>query len=128
MFRFRFWVFGSWREVTVDDRLPVRGGRVLCASSGVRDDFTLALLHKAYAKLHGSFAALRGAGVARALQDLSGAIVQSFSLRHQPHALTFQVLNSAVPRSTLLVATLVAVLSTHVYILTLYAHNSFCSK
>lgn len=107
--RFRFWVFGTWREVVVDDRLPTRGGRLLTATSARRDDFTLALLHKAYAKLHGSFAALRGASAARALQDLSGAIVQSFSLRHQPHALTFQVLNSAVPRSTLLVATLAPV-------------------
>ncbi|XP_075980060.1 calpain-9-like isoform X2 [Anticarsia gemmatalis] len=105
-FRFRFWVFGAWREVVVDDRLPARGGRLLGAASALRDDFTLALLHKAYAKLHGGYAALRGTGTARALQDLTGAIVQSFSLRHQPHALTFQVLNSAVPRSTLLVATL----------------------
>lgn len=55
--------------------------------------------------MHGSYAALRGGSVARALQELSGGIVQSFSLRVQPRALTFQVLNSAVPRSTLLVAT-----------------------
>ncbi|KAJ8712015.1 hypothetical protein PYW07_004857 [Mythimna separata] len=102
-FRFRFWVFGEWREVLVDDRLPAAGARLLAAPPR-HDDFTLPLLEKAYAKLHGSYAALRGGSVARALQELSGGIVQSFSLRAQPRALTFQVLNSAVPRSTLLVA------------------------
>lgn len=48
--RFNFWVFGSWREVTVDDRLPTRGGRPLFSRGGLRDDFTLPLLEKAYAK------------------------------------------------------------------------------
>ncbi|CAH0694391.1 unnamed protein product [Spodoptera exigua] len=94
-FRFRFWVFGEWRDVVVDDRLPGRAARY---------DFTLPLLEKAYAKLHGSYAALRGASVADALQALSGGVVQSFSLRAQPRALTLRVLQTAVPRSTLLVA------------------------
>ncbi|XP_064073538.1 calpain-A-like [Vanessa tameamea] len=105
LFRFRFWVFGVWREVTVDDRLPVRGGRLVASRALLPDDFTLPLLEKAYAKLHGSYAALRGGSVARALQELSGGVVQSFAPPRQPRALLFQVLNSAVPRSTLLVAT-----------------------
>ncbi|KAF9421226.1 hypothetical protein HW555_002698 [Spodoptera exigua] len=95
MRRFRFWVFGEWRDVVVDDRLPGRAARY---------DFTLPLLEKAFAKLHGSYAALRGASVADALQALSGGVVQSFSLRAQPRALTLRVLQTAVPRSTLLVA------------------------
>lgn len=48
--RFKFWVFGAWREVRVDDRLPTRGGRPLFSRGGLRDDFTLPLLEKAYAK------------------------------------------------------------------------------
>lgn len=60
-------------------------------------------------RLYGSYAALRaeggGEGEARALQDLTGGIVQSFSLRHQAPPLTLQVLNSALPRSTVVVAT-----------------------
>ncbi|CAD0202842.1 unnamed protein product [Chrysodeixis includens] len=102
-FRFHFWVFGSWREVRVDDRLPERGGCLLGARAADHD-YTLPLLEKAYAKLYGSYGALRGGSVASALQDLTGGVVQSFSLRAQPRALTFQVLNSGVPRSTLLVA------------------------
>lgn len=60
-------------------------------------------------RLYGSYVALRVGSVSRALQDLSGGIVQSFSLVQQPKGLTAQVLNSAVPRSTLLVATVAQV-------------------
>ncbi|XP_059045784.1 calpain-1 catalytic subunit-like [Achroia grisella] len=103
-FSFRFWIFDTWREVTVDDRLPTRGGRLLGSRAALADDFTLPLLEKAYAKLYGSYRALREGSSARALQDLTGGIVQSFCLRRQPRALTLQVLHSAVPRSTLVVA------------------------
>lgn len=48
--RFNFWVFGAWREVVVDDRLPTRAGRALYSRGGLPDDFTLPLLEKAYAK------------------------------------------------------------------------------
>ncbi|CAH1638940.1 unnamed protein product [Spodoptera littoralis] len=134
-FRFRFWVFGEWRDVVVDDRLPARAhcphgdtvpvrahcphgdpvpARAHClhgdkvpartARQHCSHDFTLPLLEKAYAKLHGSYAALRDTSVARALQELSGGVVQSFSLRSQPRAMTLQVLQAAAPRSSLLVA------------------------
>ncbi|XP_045451558.1 calpain-2 catalytic subunit-like [Melitaea cinxia] len=103
LFRFRFWVFGTWREVAVDDRLPARGGRLLASRAALPDDFTLPLLEKAYAKLHGSYGALRAGSAARALQELSGGVVQSFAPPRQPRALLLQVLHSAVPRSTLLV-------------------------
>ena len=46
---------------------------------------------------------------ARALQDLTGGIVQSFALGSQDRYLTYQVLNSAVPRSTLIVASILPV-------------------
>ncbi|XP_063365827.1 calpain-A-like [Cydia amplana] len=109
-FTFRFWVFGTWREVVVDDRLPCRGVVPRLLSSTARQaDFTLPLLEKAYAKLYGSYAAMRAAGAAaegtaRALQELTGGIVQSFSLQRQPQPLTLQVLHSAAPRSTIIVA------------------------
>ncbi|XP_063386791.1 calpain-A-like isoform X1 [Cydia fagiglandana] len=110
-FTFRFWVFGAWREVVVDDRLPCRGAVPrLLASTARQGDFTLPLLEKAYAKLYGSYAAMHAAGAAaegtaRALQELTGGIVQSFSLQRQPQPLTLQVLHSAAPRSTIIVAT-----------------------
>ncbi|CAG9788467.1 unnamed protein product [Diatraea saccharalis] len=48
--RLQFWVFGEWREVAVDDRLPTRGGRPLYSRGALPGDFTLPLLEKAYAK------------------------------------------------------------------------------
>lgn len=89
--RFTFWVWGEWRRVEVDDRLPCRGKVALGARGGIAGDFTLPLLEKAYAKLYRSYRALRAGSPARALRDLSGGVL-------------LRVLHAAVPRATLLVA------------------------
>ncbi len=51
-FRFRFWQFGSWVEVCVDDRLPSCRGRPigLSCADPTMGEFWPALLEKAYAK------------------------------------------------------------------------------
>ncbi|XP_046990886.1 calpain-9-like [Schistocerca americana] len=106
LFRFRLWHFGEWREVLVDDRLPTFRGRLVFMHSSNPTEFWAALLEKAYAKLYGSYESLQQGSATRALQDLTGGIVQSFALCSQDRYLTFQVLNSAVPRSSLLVASI----------------------
>nr|XP_053654567.1 calpain-9-like isoform X2 [Cherax quadricarinatus]XP_053654568.1 calpain-9-like isoform X2 [Cherax quadricarinatus]XP_053654569.1 calpain-9-like isoform X2 [Cherax quadricarinatus]XP_053654570.1 calpain-9-like isoform X2 [Cherax quadricarinatus]XP_053654571.1 calpain-9-like isoform X2 [Cherax quadricarinatus]XP_053654573.1 calpain-9-like isoform X2 [Cherax quadricarinatus] len=106
IFRFRFWHFGEWVEVIIDDRLPTFKGRLVYLHSTDPSEFWAALLEKAYAKLYGSYESLQQGFTTRALQDLTGGIVQSFSLTVQDRFLTYQVLNSAVPRSTLLVASI----------------------
>ena len=58
------------------------------------------------ARLYGTYEALHSGFTTKALQDLTGGIVQSFSLNSQDRLLTYQVLNSAVPRSTLLIASI----------------------
>lgn len=62
---------------------------------------------------------LREGSSARALQDLCGGVVQSFAPPRQPPALLLRVLNSAVPRATLLLLTAQPV-RTH---LLLYSHS-----
>ncbi|XP_014247499.1 calpain-9-like isoform X3 [Cimex lectularius] len=107
LFRFRFWHFGEWKEVLIDDRLPTFKGRLVYSHSTNPTEFWVALLEKAYAKLYGCYENLSSGGsTTRALQDLTGGIVQSFGLTNQDRYLTYQVLNSAVPRSSLLIASI----------------------
>lgn len=62
-------------------------------------------------RLYGCYENISGPGssTTRALQDLTGGIVQSFGLSNQDRFLTYQVLNSAVPRSSLLISTITLV-------------------
>ena len=45
------------------------------------NEFWVPLMEKAYAKLHGSFEALNGGSMARAMVDLSGGTSEKYNLR-----------------------------------------------
>ena len=81
-FQFRFWHYGEWETVVVDDFLPTFNGQLKCVRSGNPYEFWSALVEKAYAKHYGNYAlALKGGKAAEALEDLTGGIAEEISLK-----------------------------------------------
>jgi hypothetical protein len=78
----RFFCDGEWISVEIDDRIPCSpvNGLPLFGSNRNAVQAWVCLLEKAYAKLHGSYAALAGGNVSEALRDLTGAAVSDINL------------------------------------------------
>uniref|UniRef100_A0A914YFP4 Calpain catalytic domain-containing protein n=1 Tax=Panagrolaimus superbus TaxID=310955 RepID=A0A914YFP4_9BILA len=81
IFRFRFWRFGEWIEIVIDDLLPTKDGKLLFARSKTDNEFWSALLEKAFAKLYGCYENLVGGQLSDALQDVSGGVAETISVK-----------------------------------------------
>ena len=80
MFRFRFWKFGTWIEVVIDDLLPTINNQLIYTKSKERNEFWGALLEKALAKWHGSYRAIESGKFCEGSVSLTGGIPESMHL------------------------------------------------
>ncbi|XP_051521013.1 calpain-9-like [Myxocyprinus asiaticus] len=86
-FCFRFWQYGEWIKIRIDDRLPTRNGRLMYLRSAKEDEFWSALLEKAYAKLNGGYNSLNMGFPHEAMADMTGGITEVFMVSSLPQAL-----------------------------------------
>ncbi|MBN3319065.1 CAN1 protein, partial [Atractosteus spatula] len=102
IFHFKFWQYGQWVEVVVDDRLPVQRGRLLFSYSRTQNEFWSALLEKAYAKVNGCYASLKGGNISEAMEDFTGGIARSLPVKSRTPAVLWRAVGESLSRGTLL--------------------------
>ena len=83
----RFWQYGEWIDVVIDDYLPTSYGRLVFMHSDSNNEFWSALLEKAYAKLHGSYESLKGGTTCEAMVDFTGGCAEMYELNETPKEL-----------------------------------------
>jgi calpain-5 len=83
MFHFRFWQYGEWVDVVIDDLLPVYADDntlVYCHNNKDHNEMFGALLEKAFAKLATCYQYLIGGNANDAMIDLTGGCHETFDV------------------------------------------------
>ncbi|CAF1331017.1 unnamed protein product [Rotaria sp. Silwood1] len=82
IFHFRFWLYGEWYDVVIDDQLLCNQDNELiyCYNKKDKNEMWAPLLEKAYAKLHGSYQTLDGGDINEALINMTGGLDETFNL------------------------------------------------
>lgn len=84
IFHFKFWWYGEWKEVIIDDFLPTDGRQLIyCSNWEEPEEFWGALLEKAYAKLRGNYEALGGGKMMYALVDMTGGLGEQIRISNK---------------------------------------------
>ncbi|XP_038584747.1 calpain-1 catalytic subunit-like [Micropterus salmoides] len=84
LFHFRFWRFGKWVDVVIDDKLPTINGRLIFVHSKDQNEFWPALLEKAYAKVCGSYSDMSTGTPSEAMVDFTGGVHMCIKLSDPP--------------------------------------------
>ncbi|XP_022594433.1 calpain-A-like [Seriola dumerili] len=80
IFHFRFWRFGKWVDVVIDDHLPTYNNQLLSVHCNGGNEFWVPLLEKAYAKVCGTYADMNAGLPSEACKDFTGGVNMTYEL------------------------------------------------
>ncbi|XP_062574452.1 calpain-A-like [Saccostrea cucullata] len=83
VFHCRFWRFGRWDDVFIDDYLPVIFGDQIYSAHSETDpnEMWVSLLEKAFARMYGSYPEVSGGTAADSYMALTGGIPEDIDLK-----------------------------------------------
>ncbi|XP_060735797.1 calpain-1 catalytic subunit-like [Tachysurus vachellii] len=106
IFHFRFWRFGKWVDVVIDDKLPTINGQLIFVRPKIQNsripEFWPALLEKAYAKVCGSYEDMKFGWVSEALKDFTGGVHMTVDPQNENPQKLWDLINRAARANSLM--------------------------